>query len=670
MKKNELVEGQPTLESLLNAIAGAIIILTNDGCIKFVNEAACELLRKKKKELIGADFSFPLTVNVATDMEIQVADEKTRHVHMQTSKIKWEDEPVFVVTLFDITAYKEIEEKLKVADSVFKYAKEGIVVTDANRNIVSVNDEFTHITGYSEKEVIGRNPNLLKSGKQDDAFYKEMWQHIDKNDFWVGQIWNKKKNGELYPELIAISTVKNEVGQVTHYIGLFYNITRQVEEQKKEIEQVEYYDKLTGLPNRNLVLQLIGNRMSGANSSQHFLSVIYIDIDKFKTIIDEHDAHFVDELTKKIAHVLFAGLKVNDVLSRYQEDEFIVVLSSLQDKAEYENYIDYVNRKLAIPIKINGEEITITASFGVTIYPQEKSVTPEQLVQQSQKALFLAKLKGVSKCIVFDPVREETKRQYHRYLDQLEQAMGNNEFVLYCQPKIQLETNKILGAEALLRWDCPGKGILTPGRFLPGVTSREFELKLDKWVVQSCVENILSLKGFDKDLIVSANIDALDLTNADFMHWLTELSSQHAGVIKQLEFEILESTTIDDLKKIAYLISKVNDLGIHFSLDDFGTSHSSLTYLKMLPLKYMKIDQGFVRGLLNSKQDVEILKGILALAKAINIKVIAEGAESKKHLALLRELGCEYAQGYAIAKPMPVDEFIKWCDVWNKKHKR
>lgn len=668
-RPNEDASNKDLIESLLDAIAGAILILNPDGKILVVNQAASRMLNKPKNELIGVEFSFPFAVGESDEMEVHMPNAEVRYVYSQVSEHSWENEKAYFVTLLDITKYKQLLKKLQVADTVFRYAKEGIIVTNKEGDIISVNDEFCKITGYSEQEVTGKNPSILKSDKQDTQFYQDMWESIKRNGFWVGQIWNKNKNNEVYPELLAVSEVRNEVGQVTNYVGVFYNISKQVEEQNRTIHRIQFYDELTGLPNRVLLPQLLDEKIKIAVSNNENLALVKVDVDDYSNLADEYGQEFGAKLLQHLSHVLYSCLQINDILARTQNDVFAAVLTHLQDKLAYTRFINMVNRRLASPISIDGKEVKISVSFGVTVLQETQPQQPEQMLKQAARAVYQAKLKGYNKCVVFDPQSETKQIEYNIYLDKLIAAMHHGEFELYCQPKINLQTNAVVGVEALVRWNHPGKGVLNPGVFLPTASSSEFELQLDKWVIEYCLEHFLFLGGIGDDLSVSVNINVLDLEEKSFIAWLSKLAQQQPnGKFKNLEFEILETSAITDLKHLAYLIKKANKLGLTFSLDDFGTAYSSLAYLKNLPLEYMKIDQDFVRNCVDSVKDREILQGILALAEAINVKVVAEGAETDQHLDMLREMGADCAQGYAIAKPMPLKEFIKWREAWNKKH--
>lgn len=658
------------VESLLDTVAGSILILNPEGKILLANYAACHILGRNRDDLVGMDFSYPFEVGTSREVEIIGADGNQKYVQMYASQYEWDGDEAYVVTLFDVTTYKELLGKLEIANTVFKHAKEGIIVTDRDRNIISINKEFTNITGYHEEDVLGKNPSILNSGKQDEAFYAEMWRNINTKGYWFGQIWNKNKYGDIYPELLAISVVKNEVGQVTNYVGAFYDIAKQVTEQKRVIERIQYYDKLTGLPNRNLLPQLLDNKMDVAVKSEKQLVVIHVDIDNFKIFLDQYDQSFISKILQQFSRILHHELSMNDVLARVDADEFVVVLAGLDNVADYQRFIDKVNKRLHASIMINDKRIIMTASYGVAVYDKQQDLHPGQLIKQAEKAVFQSKLKGTNKTVIFDPKGEGQQKRYNQYLDKLLLAMRNGEFELYCQPKINLQDHTILGAEALLRWNHPSKGVLAPGKFMPPVGTDEYQLQLDKWVITYCVDHFLSNELFE-DLIISANINIMDLQNKEFMQWLGDVAAmQPGGVIKNMEFEILETSAITNLKRLAYLLKKVSMLGVKFSLDDFGTAYSSLSYLKALPLHFMKIDQGFVRGCVDNKKDREILTGILALAKAINIKVVAEGAETEKHLAMLRDMGVQYAQGYAIAKAMPLHEFLKWCSEWRCKHSK
>ena len=647
-------------EAFVEAFAGPILIIDPKGKIIYVNHPACDLLDKSKDALINENFSFPFDLDSTSEIEILSKNNTIRYAHMFVKNYIWNTKDVYVVTLFDTTQFKLAEKQLRIANNVFKFAKEGIFITDREGMIIDVNDEFCSITGYLKQDVIGKNPKLLSSGKQDKKFYKAMWQKIDEMGCWFGQLWNKKKDGSIYPELLALSVVTNEANDVTNYVGVFYDITTQVKQQQ-QLEKIAYYDVLTNLPNRNLLVKLLDDERMHASANHTYLAVIYIDIDNLKLMSNKYGQTFGDNLIIVVSALLAKSIGSTDILSRCGDDEFAIVITNMTNSNAYKRYMDELYKHLNAPIPVGKYAVRIGLSAGIALYSKKNAFLAHDLIRQAHRAMYEAKNRGRNQYTVFDSDKDTMEQNISDHLNQLLRAMKNDEFELFFQPKINIKSNKVIGVEALLRWQHPKEGLLVPSQFLPEVLTPEFHRMLDQWVITKAIAQLHKWHPIDKHISISVNINANNLMNRDFMIWLTKLLKKtQKYIITNLEFEILESSMLFDLSKLADIMLACIKLGISFSLDDFGTMYSSLAYVKALPLRYMKIDQSFIKDLLNNQNDIDILKGILFLAKAIKIKVIAEGVETNAHLKLLKEQGCGYAQGYAISKPLQSDAFELW----------
>jgi len=479
---------------------------------------------------------------------------------------------------------------------------------------------------------MGKNPKLLSSGRQDKEFYQSMWKNIQENGFWFGQIWNKKKDGDIYPSLLAISAVKNEADDVMNYVGVFYDITKQVEQQE-QLEKIAYYDVLTNLPNRNMLIKLLDDKMIHATCNGTYLAVIYIDIDHMKSICSKYGHDMGDDLILVLSELLARSIGSSDILSKCGDDEFVVVISGMKSIHAYQAYMNKLYRRLKAPIHVGATKLGVDISAGIALFPTKNKFVSHELISQSDRAMYEAKVRGRNQYVVFDSDQDIMVQNTNKHLNKLINAMNHDEFELFFQPKINISSNKVMGVEALLRWRHPKKGVLAPAQFLPETLTPQFHMMLDQWVITTAIAQLHQWHKLDENLSISVNINAANLINHEFMIWLKKLikkSQKH--IIANLEFEILESSMIYDLNKLSNSMLTCNKLGIYFSLDDFGTVYSSLAYLKVLPLRYMKIDQGFVLHLFNNQNDINILKGMLYLAKAINIKVIAEGVETHAHL--------------------------------------
>jgi len=565
----------------------------------------------------------------------------------------------------DITERKKLENELKLAAKVFTHASEGITITDPQGNILNINDAFTKITGYSRSEVVGQNPRVLKSGHHNQLYYKAMWHDIQEHGHWSGEIWNRRKNGEVYAEMLNINAVKNSEGKVQQYVALFSDITVQKQHQK-QLEHIAHFDALTNLPNRVLLADRLERSMIQEQRRNQQLAVIYLDLDQFKEINDAYGHDVGDQLLIQLSQRFSEALREGDTLARLGGDEFIIVLNDLLHDGDCVPILKRLVDAAALPVHFDDLVLQVSASLGVTFFPQKDSIDAEQLLRQADQAMYQAKLSGKNRYQFFDMDRDRTIRGLHESLERIRQALVNNEFVLYYQPKIDLRTGRILGAEALIRWQHPDKGLLPPIAFLPAIENESLSVDVDNWVIETAIAQANCWHQSGRDFSLSVNVGPLCLEQTDFSKYLKEKLDVYPEFDANfLELEVLESSALKDISLVSNVIEKCKNIGVSFALDDFGTGYSSLTYLKQLPAKTLKIDQSFVRDMLIETDDLAIIESIIGLARAFDREVIAEGIETMEHARKLYNMGCESGQGYAFAKPMPADEFINWKSNWN-----
>lgn len=592
--------------------------------------------------------------------------------HYQDGRIAlWVENYVFrlpngeVVAIYhDVTARKQDEDALRQAASVFQHAREGIMITAANGDILDVNQAFTRITGYGREEVLGKNPRLLNSGRQDAAFYASLWGDLNAKGYWFGEIWNRRKSGEVFAEMQTISTVRDEQGALRGYVSLFTDITP-IKEQQRQLEHIAHYDALTGLPNRVLLADRLHQAMAQVQRHGTLLAVVYLDLDGFKAVNDAHGHEVGDKFLTLLAAGLKQALRDGDTLSRLGGDEFVAVLLDLQDR---EACVPVLNRLLAVagePITVGGFVLRVSASLGVTFFPQPEEVDADQLLRQADQAMYQAKQSGKCRFHLFDAEHDRSVRGHHESLGRIALALSQREFVLYYQPKVNMRTGQVIGAEALIRWQHPERGLLPPLVFLPVIEDHPLALQLGEWVLETALGQIEAWRDAGLDLPVSINVDALQLQQSDFVDRLRQRLARHPRIQPgDLELEVLETSALHDIAQVSAIIQACRDMGVGFALDDFGTGYSSLTYLKRLPANLLKIDQSFVRDMLDDPDDLAILEGVLGLSNAFQRQVIAEGVETPAHGEMLLRMGCELGQGYAIARPMPAAEVPGWLAGW------
>ncbi len=675
-------ESEKNLALLHNASDGITIMDGNAQVIE-VSESFCAMLGYARDEMIGMhvaewDCGFASHDELMAAFRLQFDHParslfQTRHRRKDGSiydaevsgcPIQLDGATVLFNSTRDITQCKCDEEKLQLAASVFSHAREGIMITTSDGTIVEVNDTFTRITGFSHDEVLGRNPHLLSSGRQSKEFYAAMWRELIDTGYWYGEIWNRRKDGEVYAAMQTVSAVRDAQGHTLQYVALFSDITP-IKAHQTQLEYIAHYDALTRLPNRVLLSDRLHQAMAQALRRKQRLAVAFLDLDGFKAINDKHGHEVGDQVLISVAANMKQALRDGDTLARLGGDEFVAVLLDLMD---FEATLPMLSRLLEAtsqPLQIGELKLQISASLGVTFFPQAQEVDADQLLRQADQAMYQAKLAGKNRYHVFDAELDQSVRGRHEGLERIRLALSANEFVLHFQPKVNMRTGQVIGAEALIRWQHPTRGLLMPAQFLPIIEDHALAVDVGEWVLDSALVQMEQWHACGLALGVSVNVGARQLQQADFSERLRHILAAHPDVSpSQLQLEVLETSALEDVLLTSTVIEACRQLGVTFSLDDFGTGYSSLTYLKRLPVAQLKIDQSFVRDMLDDPDDLAILDGVVGLARAFNREVIAEGVESVECGTMLIQLGCELAQGYGIARPMPAHEMQAWAAAW------
>lgn len=562
----------------------------------------------------------------------------------------------------NITERKEAEEGLKLSARVYNDTLEGIIITDANEKIVDVNPAFCDITGYSMEEAIGNSPSMLSAGIQDAEFYQDMWRTIEQTSHWQGEVWNCKKSGEIYAQMLAISVLKDDNGKVTNYVGVFSDIT-QNKRQQEELSKMAHYDVLTGLPNRSLFGDRFHQAVAHSKRTKKKLGICFLDLDNFKPINDNYGHDIGDQLLIEVAVRIMGNMRGEDTVSRQGGDEFALLFNDIDSFEECEQTLARIHNALAEPYYINGSCHHITASSGITLYPDDNADV-DTLLRHADQAMYKAKLAGKQHYQLFNPELDLKIIEKHHKVDEIKTALANGEFQLHYQPKVNMVTGDVFGVEALIRWHHPDKGIIAPSEFLPFIEGSHLEVSIGNWVIREALLQLDILHDLNMPLEVSINISSQHLLSGSFYKELEEALAMHPRVeAKFLQLEILESSALGDLNAISNIIKTCQEtLGVRAALDDFGTGYSSLAHLRRLPIDVIKIDQSFIKGMLDDPSDYAIIDGVIGLADAFNREVIAEGVEEIEHGLMLLLMGCEKAQGNCIAEPMANEELIDWLN--------
>lgn len=569
----------------------------------------------------------------------------------------------FLGTCFDVSDRHEAAEQLRLVASVFSHAREGIIITDAQSRIIDVNNAFSTTTGYSREEAIGRNPSFLRSTEQNSDFFEAMWITLKAYGYWQGELWNRRKNGEIFAELLTISAVQNNQGEVDHYVGIFTDITTQKEHEAR-LEKLAHYDPLTELPNRTLLSDRLYMSIALAQRNSRQLAVCMLDLDGFKQVNDRLGHAAGDQLLIDFAHRMRKELRQTDTLARLGGDEFVILINELNDIEECFEIIRRIIHSASQPYLLGDDQAKVSASIGITLYPDD-GADPDLLLRHADQAMYIAKLNGGNRYFMFDPLKDQAVRAERTALDRLQQALDTGEFEMHYQPKVDMQRGCVIGAEALIRWRHPERGLILPGEFLPLTEDTDFAITLSEWVIAQAIHQLNNWHQQGLELTVGINIAPRHLQQPDFAQDLARLLAPYPDLpTRFIELEILETAALHDMTHAAEVIAACQRMGIAFALDDFGTGYSSLLYLKHLPADTLKIDQSFVRNMLLDAENMAIVKGVIGLAEAFNRKVTAEGVESLAHGDALLSIGCTQAQGYGIARPMPAADLADWISGW------
>jgi diguanylate cyclase (GGDEF)-like protein/PAS domain S-box-containing protein len=558
---------------------------------------------------------------------------------------------------------KRSQAQLRLSAGVFNHAQEGILITDARGDIVEVNDTFLALSGYPRHEVLGRNPRFLSSGQQSADFYKNMWHELTTIGTWRGELWNRRKDGSLYIQRTSISAVRDSDGIPSHYIGLFYDITA-LRESQDQLEQMAFFDALTGLPNRRMLADRLKQSLAQSTRTDKLLAICYLDLDGFKPVNDNWGHAAGDRLLIEAAARLTRAIRSGDTVSRLGGDEFVVLLGNIAHVDECELALERIREALCAPYQLSEGEAQVSASIGVTLYPMDAS-DPDTLIRHADQAMYAAKQAGRNRFQLFDSGGDRLSEARRAAAIAVRQAIDQDEFLLYFQPKVNMRTGAVVGAEALLRWQHPERGFLSPAEFLPVVDFVGMQTALGDWVLRTAIRQLSAWTRAGHRLSISINVAAEQLQVAGFIDNLSKTLADYPDIgPDQVELELLETAALHNLNEVAGVLDRCRELGVHFAIDDFGTGYSSLTYLKQLRARTLKIDQSFVRDMLEDPEDLAIVDGIIGLAGAFRRLVVAEGVETISHGCLLLQLGCELAQGYGIARPMAADQLLAWIAGW------
>jgi diguanylate cyclase (GGDEF)-like protein/PAS domain S-box-containing protein len=570
-----------------------------------------------------------------------------------------DDRNIVQLTIRDISRRKHNERSMRLANQAFENSLEGMAITDENGSILTVNHAFTTITGYGLEEVVGHNPRILSSGRQSREFYDEMWHAIDTDGKWQGEIWNIRKNGDIYPQWLNISRVTDDHGNVTNFVGVFSDISERKSAEERILHQV-YYDRLTELPNRVLFADRLNQVMGNAkrNPGKHF-AVMFLDLDRFKLINDSmgHDAG--DQLLQQAAHRLRGSMRETDTVARMGGDEFTVVLSEVGSPKDACHVAQKILDAFRAPFSLNGNEVYVSVSIGISVYPEDGNTT-DILLKNADMAMYRAKGAGGSWYELYDECLGQQASQRLALETALHKAIDRNEMELHYQPQFDCSSGKLIGFEALLRWRHPERGLLAPDAFLGIAEDTGLIVRIGEWVLNTaCMQAEAWRREFPGHRLMAVNLSGRQFQSAELARQVTQALERSGLPHFCLELEITETVVMRDMEASIDVMHRMADLGVQFSIDDFGTGNSSLAYLKKLPLHALKIDRSFIRDIATDSDDTAIVGAIIAMAAKLGLRVVAEGIEEKAQLALLKSYKGIVGQGYLLGMPVAADKATK-----------
>jgi diguanylate cyclase (GGDEF)-like protein/PAS domain S-box-containing protein len=564
-------------------------------------------------------------------------------------------------TTRDNTRQRHAEEELRLAAKVFESSGEAIMITDAAGCMISVNNAFSRVTGYAAADAVGRNASMLASGRHSREFFSEMWRSMLETGYWQGELWNRRRDGEIYPEWLGISSVRDEEGKITHFVGIFSDISERKAAEAK-IAFLAHHDPLTGLPNRLLLKDRMQQAIVHGERNGNKVALLFVDLDRFKAVNDSFGHPVGDALLRDAAQRLLACVRDSDTVSRHGGDEFLVVLTDLHSSEVPAQIAAKIMAVLGQPFHLEDHEAKISASVGIAVYPEDGAGFDE-LLKKADTAMYHAKEAGRN---AFRFYTQRMNADVQERLDlhsRLRHALEREEFVLYYQPLVDLKSSRIVGGEALLRWQSPEHGLIEPERFIAAAEHSGLIVPLGEWVLQEACRELAHwhAQGHPQ-LSMAVNISAIQFRRGDVEDTVLRALAASGAKPAALELELTESILIDGAEQVLATIRRLQELGVRLAIDDFGTGYSSLAYLKRFAVDKLKIDQSFVRDIVTDQDDAAIVRAVIQMAGSLDLKVVAEGVETEAVAAELRAMDCDLVQGYHFGRPMPAAEFRRLID--------
>lgn len=571
-----------------------------------------------------------------------------------------------VVMHIDVTDRKLTEIELRRSASVFQSSTDGVLITDANLVALDVNPAYTFITGYPRDDVMGRRGRLLNEELQAPERLTEVREYLRQNGHWSGEVRNRRRDGDVYLEQLAITVIRDDSGSIVNYILVFSDVTS-LRAHEAELDRVAHYDELTGLPNRRLLGDRLEQALRQARREGDRLAICYLDLDHFKPVNDRYGHAVGDKLLVSVARRLQEALREADTVCRIGGDEFVVLLPGTGEVAELEGVLSRVMDQLRLPFSVEGRDLSIAASMGVTVYPDDEAEA-ELLLRHADQAMYTAKESGRNRIAFYDASGARLAEERASRLQTIVRGLEQGEFVMHYQPKVRLADGSVAGVEALVRWQHPDHGLLAPAEFLDLIIGSELEKRFGDYVLETVVSQLSAWRRAGLTLSASINVSDNELRAEDLVSRIQQTLARYPDTrLSQLEIELVETAAIQDLEQATLSMQRCRAAGVRVALDDFGTGYSSLTLFRRLPVDVLKIDKSFVRDMLDNHDDRGIVETVVRMGHAFHRTVIAEGVETMEHARALHALGCHEAQGYGIARPLPAGAVADWIAYWARE---
>lgn len=666
------IESEQKFRNFFTVHTAPMLIMNKQGDIIDANHAASTLYGyaiKELKQLNASKISAHTIDNIAVSKSHSDANVLSNftgahrlkngdsiQVEVRTAPITAQGEELYFSILTDVTEKYQLEQKLKLDAQVFEYSREGIIITDQEKQIISVNKGFSEITGYLAKDVLGKKPTIFSTGIYSELFYQNIFEEVSDKGFWKGEITNRNKDNSVTAKLLSISKVENDAGESINYVIVFSDI-RKLKQTEEHLEKLAHFDTLTNLPNRLLLNFRLIHAIKNAQRLKSKLAVMFLDLDRFKVVNDSLGHNAGDELLQKVAKRLSSCIRETDTLARIGGDEFVILLENIDESSPLDALAQEIINKLNESFLIaDDQEVHIGTSIGISLYPDDSGIATE-LISYADAAMYQAKQQGRNTYSLYTSNLTDIANEKLKLSTELRYAISSEELALYYQPQVDLNTNQTIAAEALLRWNHPKRGLITPDQFIQIAEETGLIHQLTLWVITQACQQLLAWQERGITIALSVNISAKDFNSASFRTEVQSLLTKYRVNAALLEFEIVENVIMENMGDAISTLAAFRELGIKIAIDDFGTGYSSLAYLRTLPADKLKIDRSFISDIKTDGSRAEIVLSAIGLAKTFDLALVAEGVEKEYQAKFLLDNECHIAQGYLFSKALPIEQF-------------